>query len=134
MQWLTGSIKWIMLVSGVLTCTMLYAAIAPEAALTSNFGESLEGPVASIVVRNWGALVGLIGLMLVYGAFHPPVRGLVLTVAGASKLTFVVLVLAHGTRFLGAQAGVAVIVDSIWVLVFAAYLVAARKTAAPGHP
>ena len=134
MRWLTDSIKWIMLVSGVLTCTMLYAAIAPEAALTSNFGESLEGPVASIVVRNWGALVGLIGLMLVYGAFHPPVRGLVLTVAGASKLTFVVLLLAHGTRFLGAQAGVAVVVDSIWVLVFAAYLVRARKTAAPGHP
>ena len=52
----------------------------------------------------------------------------------STKLTFVVLVLAHGTRFLGPQAGVAVIVDSIWVLVFAAYLVAARKTAAPANP
>jgi hypothetical protein len=28
MHWIVGGMKWIMLVSGVLTCTMLYAAIA----------------------------------------------------------------------------------------------------------
>lgn len=43
----------------VLTCTMLYAAIAPQAALRSTFGESLDGPVAEIVVRNWGALIAV---------------------------------------------------------------------------
>ena len=124
MTWLAAKIKWVMLVSGVLTCTMLYAVIAPEAALNSTFGESLRGPVASIVVRNWGALVGLIGLMLIYGAFAPPARRLVLTVAGSSKLVFVALVLSYGTRFLSFQAGIAVIIDSFWVLVFGAYLIA----------
>jgi hypothetical protein len=130
MAWLASQIKWIMLVSGVLTCTMLYAAFAPEAALTSTFGESLEGPVASIVVRNWGALVGLVGLMLVYGAFSPPTRRVILTVAGASKLTFIVLVLSYGTQFLAYQAGVAVVVDAVWVLVFGAYLVSTRSSTA----
>ena len=60
-------IKWIMLVSGALTCTMIYAFIAPQAALTSTFGAALEGPVANVVVRNWGALITLVGAMLIYG-------------------------------------------------------------------
>jgi hypothetical protein len=29
--WIVVAMKWIMLVSGALTCTMLYAAIAPQA-------------------------------------------------------------------------------------------------------
>src|SRR3954466_13798439 len=59
MRWILSNIRWIMIVSGALTTTMIYAAIAPEAALQSTFGESLHGPVADIVVRNWGALIAL---------------------------------------------------------------------------
>ena len=55
MNIVVDKIKWIMLVSGVLTCTMIYAAIAPQAALRGTFGEALEGPVAEIVVRNWAS-------------------------------------------------------------------------------
>lgn len=65
MNIVAANIKWIMLVSGVLTCTMAYAAIAPQAALHATFGETLEGPLADIVVRNWGALITLVGAMLV---------------------------------------------------------------------
>ena len=54
MTFIARHIKWVMLVSGALTCTMAYAAIAPQAALRSTFGTTLEGPVADIVVRNWG--------------------------------------------------------------------------------
>ena len=61
MLWIVSSMKWIMLLSGVLTSTMIYAAIAPDAALQSTFGETLSGPLAQIVVRNWGALIALIG-------------------------------------------------------------------------
>jgi len=129
MTWLAAGIKWIMLVSGVLTCTMFHAAISPQAALGSMFGEALDGAVAEIVVRSWGTLIGLVGLMLIYGAFRPPVRSLVLTVAGASKLVFIGLVLAHGRQYLGHQAGVAVVVDGVVVLLFAAHLLGARKHA-----
>lgn len=55
MRWIVTNTKWIMVVSGALTCTMLYAAIAPEAALRSTFGETLHGPLADIIVRNWAA-------------------------------------------------------------------------------
>jgi hypothetical protein len=118
--------KWVMVVSGALTCTMVYAAIAPQAALRSTFGETLPGPAADVVVRNWGALIALMGLMLIYGGFRPAVRPLVLTVAGASKLIFIALVLSHGGRFLGYQAGIAIAIDAVWVVLFAWYLLAAR--------
>jgi hypothetical protein len=35
-------------------------------------------------------------------------------------------VLAHGREFLAYQAGIAIVVDSIWVAIYAAYLVGAR--------
>jgi hypothetical protein len=130
MSLLVANIHRIMMVSGVLTLTMVYAAFAPEAALRSTFGESLSGDVADVVVRNWGALIALMGVLLIYGARKPEVRPLALIVAGTSKAIFIALVLSHGQRFLGYQAGVAVIADSLWVVVFAAYLFAASRLTA----
>jgi hypothetical protein len=46
---------------------------------------------------------------------------------------FVGLVLSHGSRYLDHQAGVAVVVDSLFVLLFALYL-AASASNRPGHP
>jgi hypothetical protein len=108
MRWIVGNVKWIMVISGVLTFTMIYAAIAPDAALRFSFGETLEGPVAEIVVRNWGLLIALVGAMLIYGAYDPAARPLILTVAGIGKVFFIALVLSHGTRFPSGQAGLAV--------------------------
>lgn len=85
-MWIVHKMRWVMLVSGALTATMVQAAIMPDPALQSNFGETVSGPLAHLVVRNWGALVALVGGMLIYGAFNPPQRLLVLIVAGASKV------------------------------------------------
>jgi len=130
MNWIVAKIKSIMLVSGALTYTMLYAALAPQAALRSTFGETLEGPLAEIVVRNWGALIVLMGAMLIYGAYDPPGRPLVLTVAGLSKLVFIGLVLAHGRQYLGHQAGLAVVIDLVMVALFIGYLIGVRRSQA----
>ena len=86
--------------------------------------------MALLVTRNWGVLIALVGAMLIYGAFRPEQRPLVLTVAGLSKLAFIGLVLAQGTRYLGAGAGAAVAIDAVMVLLFTAYLVG-RKSRAP---
>ena len=126
MRIITANIKWIMLVSGLLTCTMIYAAIAPQAALQGTFGETLQGPLAEVVVRNWGVLITVVGAMLIYGAYRPESRTLVLTVAIATKSVFIALVLAQGGRYLGQQAGIAVAIDAVWVVLFACYLVTAR--------
>ena len=130
MNFIIAKIKWIMLVSGLLTCTTIYAAIAPQAALRGTFGETLQGPLAEIVVRNWGVLITLVGAMLIYGAYHAAVRPLVLTVAGLSKLIFILLVLAQGSRYLGQQAGIAIAIDAVWVVLFAFYLMGSRRATA----
>ena len=128
MTWIAAKFNWIMLISGLLTCTMLYAALAPQAALQSTFGTTVAGPVAELVVRNWGALIALIGAMLIYGAYHPAARPMILIIAGLSKLIFIGLVLSHGSLFLSHQAGVAVAIDSLMVVLFASYMVAVRHT------
>lgn len=127
MSWIVGNIHRLMIVSGALTMTMIYAAIAPDAAMRSTFGEGVTNPAAAIVVRNWGVLIALMGALLVYAARRPDMRPLALIVAGASKLAFAGLVLSHGTRFLSYQAGVAVMVDLVWVVLFASYLWLARR-------
>jgi hypothetical protein len=131
MPWIVARIKWIMIVSGVLTASMIYTAIAPEAAQTSTFGEALSGPLANVIVRSWGALIALVGAMLVYGAFNAEGRRLVLIVASVSKAVFVLLVLSEGSRYLFQQAGIAVAVDSVMVALFVWYLLSVRS-AGPG--
>jgi len=128
MLWIVARIKWIMIVSGVLTATMIYAAVAPEASLQSTFGETLDEPLAKIIVRNWGLLIALVGGMLIYGAFRPPVRGLVLTVAALSKLAFIALIFSEGAKYLGHQAGIAVAVDGVMVLLFSGFLLTSSRS------
>ena len=127
MAWLVRNIHILMIISGVLTLTMVYAMIAPADAVRSTFGETVDGAAADIVVRNWGALIGLMGAMLIYAARKPALRPMALATAGASKAVFIGLVLAHGGRFLDDQAGVAIVVDAIWVVTFAIYLATAPR-------
>lgn len=122
------SFKWVMLVSGLLTSTMFYAAFSPVAAQRSMFGEAIDGAVAQIVVRNWGVLIGCIGLLLIYGAFSEASRRIVLLLAAASKITFIGLVLVFGQQMLAFQVGTSVLIDSIIVVLFVVYLVATRGT------
>lgn len=127
MNLIVANIKWIMLVSGLLTCTLFYAAIAPQAAPRSMFGESLDGQLAEIIVRNWGALLTLVGALQVYGAFNSISRLLIVIVSSISKLVFVTLVLVYGRSFLGYQAGTAITIDLIIVILFVCYLISDRK-------
>ena len=127
MNLIVANIKWIMLVSGLLTCTLFYAAIAPQAALRSMFGESLDGQLAEIIVRNWGALLTLVGALQIYGAFNSISRSLIVVISSISKLVFVTLVMLYGRSFLGYQAGTAITIDLIIVILFVCYLISDRK-------
>jgi len=124
MAFIVDNIKWIMLVSGVMTFSMIYAAIAPRAALNMTFGEAkAEGAALEIVTRNWGALIALIGAMLIYGAFDPPGQPFILIVAGVSKLIFIALILANGSATARTKAAGAIVIDTIMIVLFALYLI-----------
>ncbi len=129
MQMIVAKTKLIMLITGVLTCTMAYAIFLPRAALTSMFGESLSGgALAEIVVRSWGALITLVGAMLIYGAFKPKERPLILTIAGLSKLVFVGLLILFGSQYLP-KIVTPIVVDGIAIVLFAICLPSAHREA-----
>lgn len=132
MSWIVSKIRWIMLVSGILTCSMLLAVLAPQAALRSMFGATVDGPVAEIVVRNWGALIALVGATLIYASSRPAVRPLALVLAIVSKLIFITLVLVFGRELLSHQAGGAVVGDSLMVVLFLLYLLGSRRPQGAG--
>ncbi len=123
MDLIVGNFKWVMLAGGLITLSMLLAAAAPRLTFQMMFGDAPEGPLALLLARSWGVLIGLTGGMLIWGAFHPEARTLVLLVAGASKLTFIALVL--GEPSYRAKSLVPLLVDGLLVALFAAYLLAA---------
>ena len=125
MDFIIKNIKWVMLVSGVLTFTMFYGLFAPQAALESMFGVSFNGTLESIIVRSWCALVGLIGAILIYGALNDKSRVFSISVAMISKVIFVSLVMIYGQEFLG-KAGPAIAMDCITIALAALFLVALR--------
>ena len=96
-------------------------SITPDFALEMMFGETLPGPLAEVFVRSWGVMVGVVGLMLIYGAFNDPVRKLVLSVAAIGKLAFIVLLLTIGDAYL-AKTAVTVAFDGLAVVLFALYI------------
>jgi hypothetical protein len=124
-----NNIKWIMIITGLLTFSMIYAAISPDKALTGMFGAAVDGPGSQIVVRNWGFLIALAGLMLIYGAFVQTVRSFVLVVVGVSKIIFITLVLTLGQSLMNEQLALSISVDSIIVLLFCIYLAKEKQSA-----
>ena len=109
---IVSNIRWVMILSGVLTFTMIHAAFAPQAALSSMFGETLQGPLAEIIVRNWGVLIAIVGGLLIYErSIHRRAHSCSLSLRSARRSSsawccLTVVVLGH-------QAGIAVTVDSV---------------------
>lgn len=126
MAFINNNIKWIMIVSGVITCSLLLTLISPATGLTSMFGSSIElEPMTQIVVRSWATLITVTGGLLIYGAFQPQYRRLVMVIASISKVMFVSLVLIYGSQYMD-TAITAVVFDSVVVLMFIAYLLTAK--------
>jgi hypothetical protein len=120
------NIKWIMVIAGLLTCSMIFAVFAPQAALISMFGESLSEPLAQVIVRSWGFLVFLMGVLLIYGAFEPVYRNLCLIIVSLSKIAFISIVIIFGVQYIESSA-VTLILDSILITLFAFYLIKVKS-------
>ena len=115
-----------MIVAGILTCSMIFAVLAPQAALVSMFGEGLTEPLAQVVVRSWGFLIFLMGVLLVYGAYKPVYRNLALVIVSTSKIAFITLVLIFGYQYIE-QTVLTIALDSIITIIFISYLVKVKS-------
>ena len=123
---ITTHIKWIMLTTGLVTCSMFQAFLFPENGLNMVFGTSIDGPIAEVVVRNWGALIGIVGVLLIFGTFKPHSRPLILVVSAVTKVIFISLILIYGSDYLE-TAGGPIVFDSIAILLYLIYLIQNRK-------
>lgn len=122
-----------MLLCGLLTCTMFIGLFSPSASLQSNFGENLVTGPENIVVRGWSALIGLMGVMLIYGAFKIKSRNFSLIIVGVSKVIFIANILLFGRQYLEFGLGISVIVDSLMIAIFIIYLVLSQKYRSQVH-
>jgi hypothetical protein len=105
--------------ANIITFSMVFALFSPNQLLNSMFGGELDGPMAMLIVRNWGVLIALTGGMLIYGAFKAEQRPMVLVVSGLSKVTFIGLLISHG---FAQQMLPTLIMDCVFVMIFAIYL------------
>ena len=121
------NIKWIMLFAGVVTCTTFFAVIYPKGALLNIFGSSLEEPLADLIVRSWGFLVSIMGVLLIYGAFNKESRILCIFTAGISKVGFLFLILMFGADYIDTL-WITIVFDSIIILILAIYLISLKRS------
>lgn len=137
MRLFIANFKWVMVICGMLTCTMLLGLFSPDQWLHDNLGESLTTGPENLAIRGWMALIGLMGIMLIYGGFHLPVRNYSLVIAGTNKIILIVLASVYGKAYLSFGLGTAVVADAVMVVLFALYLLLARQnkqTAAGQQP
>jgi hypothetical protein len=126
MNFIFTNIKWIMIIAGLLTCSMIFAVFTPEAALISMFGEALTEPLAQIVVRSWGFLIFLIGTLLIYGAYAPEYRNLALVITSISKIAFITIIIIFGPQYVD-KSVLTIILDSVLIIVFLTYLIKVKS-------
>lgn len=119
-------IKWLMIVIGLITCSLILTVISPATGLQNLFGATLEGPLAEIIVRSWALLITITGALLIYAAFNPQYRKLVICIACISKTWFIAANLIYGQEFLASSMS-ALVFDGVAVLILLTYLFSSQK-------
>jgi hypothetical protein len=87
---LDAHIEWILLITGLATAGVLVVFLAPVLVMKVLFGQAPSDALGVFIARHWGLLVGLVGALLSYAAYHPEVRAPTLIVAIVEKLVLVV--------------------------------------------
>jgi len=62
------------------------------------FGIDTSDAAMLLLGRHWSLLIGLVGGLLIYAAYHPEIRGPVMVVAAIEKLILAALVVASPLR------------------------------------
>ncbi len=88
----------LLLVTGILTAGAGVGLIFPRQLLEIFLGDRTNAPTTLLIVRHWGLLVGLVGGLLIYAAYHVEIRVPVMIVAAAEKLVLGGLVIASPLR------------------------------------
>ena len=114
-------IEVILIVTGVLTAVALLQFIAPIPIMRMIYGEAPINGVSLFLARHWGLLIFLIGVLLIYAASHPAVRGPATLLAAIEKIALGVSVFGTSLRKHPVAAAIAS-GDLVIALVYVLYL------------
>jgi hypothetical protein len=87
---LAAQIELILLITGVATTGALVLLLAPTTMMRLLFWQAPSDGLSLLIVRHWGLVVGLIGALLIYAAYHAEIRVPTLIVAIVEKVAFAV--------------------------------------------
>ena len=111
----------ILIVTGALTAVALLQFIVPAPTLRMIYGDTPKDEVSLFLARHWGLLIFLVGVLLIYAAFHPPVRTPAMLLAAIEKIALGVGVFGTSLRKHPIASGIAA-GDSLIALVYVLYL------------
>jgi len=119
---LASSIKWILVISGILTAAGgLAALLLPQTTLRLVFGADNTSSLTEFFARHWGALLFVVCSLTIYAAFFPDTRGPILTAAVFEKVIIFVLIFFGSLTRTNMMTAIA-IMDGSLVVLFTAYL------------
>jgi hypothetical protein len=85
---LAAQIELVLLLTGLATAGALVLFLSPVTMMRLLFGQAPSDALGILIVRHWGLLVGLVGALLVYAAYHAEIRVPTLIVAVAEEAAF----------------------------------------------
>jgi hypothetical protein len=116
-------IEVILIITGAATAAVaLMQFIAPTPVLRMVWGAVPPDMVSLVLARHWGLLIFLIGILLIYAAFHPAVRDPAMVVAAIEKVALGIGVLGTSLRSQPIATTIAT-GDSLIALVYFLYLI-----------
>ena len=118
---LAAHIEWVLLLTGLATTGALVLCLAPGTMMKMIFGQAPSDALSLLIVRHWGLLVGLVGVLLIYAAHHPEMRVPTLTVAIVEKAAFALGVFISPFRCRPVVVGMA-LADAGMAAVYGLYL------------
>ena len=85
---LAAQIELILLLTGLATAGAVVLFLVPVTMMKLLFGQAPSDVLSLLIARHWGLLVGLVGALLIYAAYHAEVRVPTLIVAIVEKAAF----------------------------------------------
>jgi hypothetical protein len=114
-------IETILIITGAATAIALIQFIAPSQILRMIYGEAPTDAISLGLARHWGLLIFCVGVLLIYAAFHLPLRDPAMVFGATEKVALGAGVLGTSLRRHAVAAAIAV-GDSLIALVYIAYL------------
>ncbi len=112
----------VLLITGIITLLAGVGLLMPRKTLAMLFGIDTPDAATLLLARHWSLLIGLVGGLLIYAAYHPEIRAPVMVAGAIEKLILGALVIASPLRKRPPTL-VAVGADTIMALLYIFFLI-----------